>query len=93
MASGRASLDICLNPTGQRSPHKILRKKLFGDKVAEWYPYDITNEDPNVLAREEKSDLIPLVLVGRLSKLEMLKRRDKVPPRKGNGRRAAKRNK
>ncbi|KAG2276737.1 hypothetical protein Bca52824_059292 [Brassica carinata] len=56
----------------QRSPHKILRKKLFGDKVAEWYPYDITNEDPN---------------------LEMLKRRDKVPPRKGNGRRAAKRNK
>ncbi|KAL0748558.1 hypothetical protein Bca101_030560 [Brassica carinata] len=88
--------------SGQRSPHKILRKKLFGDKVAEWYPYDITNEDPNVLAREEKStplplntscDLIPLVLVGRLSKLEMLKRRDKVPPRKGNGRRAAKRNK
>lgn len=43
-----------LNPTGQRSPHKILRKKLFGDKVAEWYPYDIKNEDPNVLAREEK---------------------------------------
>lgn len=42
------------NPTGQRSPHKILRKKLFGDKVAEWYPYDIKNEDPNVLAREEK---------------------------------------
>lgn len=43
-----------LNPTGQRSPHKILRKKLFGDKVAEWYPYDIKNEDPKVLAREEQ---------------------------------------
>lgn len=43
-----------LNPTGQRSPHKILRKKLVGDKVAEWYPYDIKNEDPNVLAREEQ---------------------------------------
>lgn len=43
-----------LNPTGQRSPHKILRKKLFGDKVAQWYPYDIKNEDPNVMAREEK---------------------------------------
>ncbi|XP_018483845.1 uncharacterized protein LOC108854718 [Raphanus sativus] len=73
-----------LNPSGQRSPHKILRKKLFGDKVAEWYPYDIKNEDPNVLAREEKE---------RLSKLEMLKRRDKGPPKKGHGRRAAKRNK
>lgn len=43
-----------LNPTGKRSPHKILRKKLIGDKVAGWYPYDIKNEDPNVLAREEK---------------------------------------
>lgn len=43
-----------LNPTGQRSPHKILRKKLCGDKVAQWYPYDIKNEDPNVMAREEK---------------------------------------
>ena len=48
-----------LNPTGQRSPHKILRKKLFGDKVAEWYPYDIKNEDPNVLAREEKEYFSP----------------------------------
>ncbi|CAA0407575.1 unnamed protein product [Arabidopsis thaliana] len=73
-----------LNPTGQRSPHKILRKKLIGDKVAEWYPYDIKNEDPNVLAREEKE---------RISKLEMLKRRDKGPPKKGHGKRAAKRNK
>ncbi|XP_010481719.1 PREDICTED: uncharacterized protein LOC104771652 [Camelina sativa] len=73
-----------LNPTGQRSPHKILRKKLVGDKVAEWYPYDIKNEDPNVLAREEQE---------RISKLEMLKRRNKGPPKKGHGKRAAKRNK
>ena len=43
-----------LNPTGKRSPHKILRKKLIGDKVAQWYPYDIKNDDPLVLAREEK---------------------------------------
>ncbi|CAN6855388.1 unnamed protein product, partial [Brassica oleracea] len=80
-----------LNPTGQRSPHKILRKKLFGDKVAEWYPYDIKNEDPNVLAREEKEPCV--CYCRRLSKLEMLKRRDKGPPKKGHGRRAAKRNK
>ncbi|KAL1224008.1 hypothetical protein V5N11_004542 [Cardamine amara subsp. amara] len=73
-----------LNPTGQRSPHKILRKKLFGDKVAEWYPYDIKNEDPKVLAREEQE---------RISKLQMLKRREKGPPKKGFGKRATKRNK
>lgn len=34
-----------------------------------------------------------LVLCRRLSKLEMLKRRGKGPPKKGQGRRAAKRNK
>ncbi|GMI66154.1 hypothetical protein like AT5G44710 [Hibiscus trionum] len=73
-----------LNPTGQRSPHKVLRKKLIGDKVAEWYPYDIKNDDPLVMAREEEE---------RLLKLEMLKRRGKGAPKKGQGRRAVKRNK
>ncbi|KAK8694413.1 hypothetical protein V6N13_071966 [Hibiscus sabdariffa] len=73
-----------LNPTGQRSPHKVLRKKLIGDKVAEWYPYDIKNDDPLVMAQEEEE---------RLLKLEMLKRRGKGPPKKGQGRRAVKRNK
>ncbi|XP_064983400.1 uncharacterized protein LOC135623881 [Musa acuminata AAA Group] len=68
-----------LNPLGKRSPRKILRKKLIGDKVAQWYPYDIKNDDPLVLAREEKL---------RLAKLEMLKRRGKGPPKKGQGRRA-----
>lgn len=43
-----------LNPTGQRSPHKILRKKLIGDKVAAWYPYDINKDDPLVQARKEQ---------------------------------------
>ncbi|KAK4754333.1 hypothetical protein SAY87_002437 [Trapa incisa] len=73
-----------LNPTGQRSPHKILRKKLIGEKVAQWYPYDINKDDPLVMAREEQE---------RLSKLEMLKRRGKGPPKKGQGKRASKRNK
>ncbi|KAJ3669653.1 hypothetical protein LUZ60_011603 [Juncus effusus] len=73
-----------VNPTGRRSVHKILRKKLIGDKVAQWYPYDIKNDDPLVLAREEQE---------RMSKLEMLKRRGKGPPKKGQGRRATKRNK
>ncbi|KAK3432505.1 28S ribosomal protein S33, mitochondrial [Eucalyptus grandis] len=73
-----------LNPTGQRSPHKLLRQKLFGEKVAQWYPYDIKKDDPLVMARQEQD---------RLSKLEMLKRRGKGPPKKGQGRRAVKRSK
>ncbi|KAL6349965.1 hypothetical protein AAG906_002072 [Vitis piasezkii] len=44
----------------------ILRKKLIGEKVAQWYPYDIKKDDPLVMARQEQE---------RLSKLEMLKRR------------------
>lgn len=43
-----------LNPTGQRSPHKLLRKKLIGEKVASWYPYDIKKDDPLVMAREQQ---------------------------------------
>lgn len=43
-----------LNPTGQRSPHKILRKKLIGEKVAAWYPYDIKHDDPLVMANQEQ---------------------------------------
>ncbi|KAF8030711.1 hypothetical protein BT93_D0023 [Corymbia citriodora subsp. variegata] len=73
-----------LNPTAQRSPHKLLRKKLIGEKVAQWYPYDIKKDDPLVMARQEQE---------RLSKLEMLKRRGKGPPKKGQGRRAVKRSK
>ncbi|KAK6164349.1 hypothetical protein DH2020_001213 [Rehmannia glutinosa] len=72
-----------LNPTGQRSPHKLLRKKLIGDKVAAWYPYDINKDDPLVMARKEQE---------RLNKLEMLKRRGKGPPKKGQGKRAKKSN-
>ncbi|XAR70362.1 hypothetical protein NMG60_11027193 [Bertholletia excelsa] len=71
-----------LNPTGKRSPHKILRKKLIGQKVAEWYPYDIKKDDPLVMAQQQQE---------RLSRLEMLKRRDKGPPKKGQGKRASKR--
>ncbi|XP_059282075.1 uncharacterized protein LOC132617409 [Lycium barbarum] len=73
-----------LNPTGQRSPHKVLRKKLIGEKVSQWYPHDIMKDDPLVMARQEQE---------RLSKLEMLKRRGKGPPKKGQGKQAKKRNK
>ncbi|XP_062119658.1 uncharacterized protein LOC133834172 [Humulus lupulus] len=71
-----------INPTGQRSSHKILRKKLIGEKVSQWYPHDITKDDPLIMARKEQE---------RLSRLEMLKRRGKGPPKKGQGKRASKR--
>ena len=47
-------LGYILNPTGQRSPHKLLRKKLIGEKVAKWYPHDIMKDDPLIMARREK---------------------------------------
>ncbi|OIW04801.1 hypothetical protein TanjilG_23699 [Lupinus angustifolius] len=43
-----------INPTGQKSAHKLLRKKLIGEKVAQWYPYDIKKDDPLVMARQEQ---------------------------------------
>lgn len=43
-----------INPTGQKSAHKILRKKLIGEKVAQWYPHDIKKDDPLVMARQEQ---------------------------------------
>uniref|UniRef100_A0A0E0DM08 Small ribosomal subunit protein mS33 n=1 Tax=Oryza meridionalis TaxID=40149 RepID=A0A0E0DM08_9ORYZ len=85
VAEARAAIfGNALNPTGKRAATKLLRKKMVGEQLAQWYPYDIKRDDPLVMAREEKA---------RLSKLEMLKRRGKGPPKKGQGRRAVKRSK
>lgn len=67
---------------GERSAHKVLRRKLIGDKIVSWYPTPIQNqdpmfEDPNIKRRQLKN--------------ERLKRRGKGPPKKGHGKRAAKR--
>ncbi|KAJ1403561.1 Ribosomal protein S27/S33, mitochondrial, partial [Sesbania bispinosa] len=43
-----------LNPSGKKTPHKVLRMKLFGEKVAQWYPYDIKKDDPLLMARQEQ---------------------------------------
>ncbi|KAL2943273.1 Outer capsid protein VP4 [Bienertia sinuspersici] len=43
-----------LNQTAQKSAHKVLRKKLIGDKVAEWYPHDIKHDDPTVMALQQQ---------------------------------------
>lgn len=43
-----------VNPLGKRAATKLLRKKLIGEHVAQWYPDDIKRDDPVVMAREEK---------------------------------------
>ncbi|CAM6009161.1 unnamed protein product [Sphagnum balticum] len=67
---------------GQRSGHKVLRKKLIGEKLLGWYETPIQKRDPMYEDPKEKR---------RLLKLERLKRRGKGPPKKGHGKRAAKR--
>lgn len=43
-----------LNPTGQRSGHKVLRKNLIGEKVADWYPYNTDRDNPARLLEQER---------------------------------------
>ncbi|KAL6840925.1 hypothetical protein ACP4OV_029185 [Aristida adscensionis] len=55
VAEARAAIfGHALNPTGKRAATKLLRKKLVGEYVAQWYPYDIKHDDPLVMAREEE---------------------------------------
>ena len=42
---------------GQRSGRKILRRKVIGGKVLEWYPRSVANKFPGFTPREER-DLI-----------------------------------
>ncbi|MCD9559475.1 hypothetical protein HAX54_017434 [Datura stramonium] len=56
-----------LNPTGQRSSTRFTQEA-HREKVSQWYPHDIKEDDPLVMARQEQE---------RLSKLEMLKRRER----------------
>lgn len=67
---------------GERSGHKVLRKKLIGEKILDWYPTPIQKQDPMF---EDPN------IRRRLLKNERLKRRGKGPPKKGHGKRAAKR--
>jgi small subunit ribosomal protein S33 len=54
-AEARAAIfGHAFNPTGKRAATKLMRKKMVGDQVAQWYPYDIKRDDPLVMAREEK---------------------------------------
>ncbi|KAJ7529644.1 hypothetical protein O6H91_15G060100 [Diphasiastrum complanatum] len=67
---------------GMRSGHKVLQQKLIGSKIAGWYPVPLQKLDPMYEDPDEER---------RLVKLERLRRRGKGPPKKGQGKRAAKR--
>jgi small subunit ribosomal protein S33 len=67
---------------GERSAHKVLRRKLIGQKIVSWYPTPIQKQDP--MFEDPK-------IKRRAVKNERLKRRGKGPPKKGHGKRAAKR--
>ncbi|KAH7430202.1 hypothetical protein KP509_09G088200 [Ceratopteris richardii] len=66
---------------GMRSGHKILRRKPIGKKVLEWYPPSVCRAYPGFTPGEEE----------RLERLERMRRQGKAPPKKGQGKRAAKR--
>ncbi|KAG0603120.1 hypothetical protein M758_10G068200 [Ceratodon purpureus] len=67
---------------GERSAHKVLRRKMIGQKIVSWYPTPIQKQDP--MFEDPK-------IKRRVVKNERLKRRGKGPPKKGHGKRAAKR--
>ena len=67
---------------GERSAHKVLRRKMIGQKIVAWYPTPIQKQDP--MFEDPK-------IKRRAIKNERLKRRGKGPPKKGHGKRAAKR--
>ena len=55
VAEARAAVfGHALNPSGKRAATKLLRKKFIGERVAQWYPYDVKILDDKVMAREEK---------------------------------------
>ncbi|KDD76744.1 hypothetical protein H632_c120p0 [Helicosporidium sp. ATCC 50920] len=64
---------------GMRSGRKIVRRKMIGQQIAEYYPEDMSRMDPFML--DYNSEAAKL-------KLERLRRRGKAPPKKGAGKRS-----
>ncbi len=67
---------------GRRSGRKILRRALVGERLEAWYPTHLGVKD--VLFQDPKIER-------RKMKVERLRRRGKVIPKKGEGKRASKR--
>ena len=78
-----------LPSTNERSGNKVLRKKLKGPLLADYY-FDQSGVDIDVVGREILSGWMNDREARRKNQLEILRRRGKGPPKKGMGKRSGK---
>ena len=78
-----------LPSTNERSGQKVLRKKLKGPLLADYY-FDQYGVDVDVVGREIVKGWMNDEEARRKNQLEILRRRGKGPPKKGMGSRASK---
>ena len=76
-----------LPSTNERSGQKVLRKKLKGPLLADYY-FDQNGVEVDVVGREIVSGWMNDEEARRKNQLEILRRRGKGPPKKGMGKRA-----
>ena len=78
-----------LEGNNERSGNKVLRKKLKGPLLADYY-FDQSGVDIDVVGREILSGWMNDREARRKNQLEILRRRGKGPPKKGMGKRSGK---
>ena len=84
-AIGRAIFGT-LEGNNERSGNKVLRKKLKGPLLADYY-FDQSGQRVDEVGREIVKGRMNDVEARRKSQLEVLRRRGKGPPKKGSGKR------
>ena len=84
-----ASIFGTLPSTNVRSGNKVLRKKMKGPLLADYY-FDQSGVDIDVVGREILSGWMNDREARRKNQLEILRRRGKGPPKKGMGKRSGK---
>ena len=85
-AIGRAIFGT-LEGNNERSGNKVLRKKLKGPLLADYY-FDQSGQSVDEVGREIVKGWMSDVEARRKSQLEVLRRRGKGPPKKGQGKRS-----
>ena len=76
-----------LEGNNERSGNKVLRKKLKGPLLADYY-FDQSGQSVDEVGREIVKGWMSDVEARRKSQLEVLRRRGKGPPKKGQGKRS-----
>ncbi|RHZ54806.1 hypothetical protein Glove_423g33 [Diversispora epigaea] len=75
------------NPTGIRTGNKILRQRLIGPTVTNWYPKPLIKKR-EITELFPEFQLIDLEEKQRLDDIARLRKRGKGAPKKGQGKRA-----